>query len=167
MWTIDRVKDELNNLCKADGLPAIQVPVRINGRLTRTLGRVRFMRATCEPVGIEFARILLETGTDNDIMNVIKHEYVHYFFLVSKGEDHGHDAVFKKKCAEIGCEHDKTMNRLEGGEDYDKKFKYEIFCPDCNETIGTYSRMCKTIRNIEYCHCGRCGCRFLNVIQNW
>ena len=166
MWTIEQVKNELNKLREADQLPPITCPVTVNGRLTRSLGRVKFI---CNfPTAIEFSRILLEEGTDNDIINVIKHEYVHYFLLITTKEKHGHDAMFKAKCAEIGCTHDKTRNELES-EDMAPaaQFKYEVYCPDCNKTIGTYSRMCKTLRIIDHCKCGRCGGNQLKVIQNW
>ena len=167
MWTIERIIEELDNLREADGLPAITVPVTINKRLTRTLGRVKFMRGINEPISIEFSNLLLTTGTDADIINTIKHEYVHYFLFVTTGENHGHDYMFEAKCAEIGCQHDKTQNRLEGGEQYDARFKYEVHCLGCNKTIGTYSRMCKTLRQIDYCRCKVCGSGDLQVIQNW
>lgn len=162
MWTIDRVIDELNKLAAADNI-IMDVPIKVNGRLSRTLGRVHFNRTTCCPMKIEFSRALLENGTDNDIINVIKHEYVHYFLLSTTAEDHGHDYMFKAKCAEIGCEHDKTHNGLER----EQRYKYEIWCLDCNAIIGTRSRKCKLIDNIEYCQCGRCNGANLKVIQNW
>ena len=95
MWTIERVKDELNKLCVADGLPEITIPVSANARLTRTLGRVKFLEKSCTPVGIDFSQRLLDNGTDRDLINVIKHEYVHYYLLCTTGVDHGHDALFK------------------------------------------------------------------------
>ena len=167
MWTIDQVIIKLNELAAADGI-VIDVPVSANGRLRTTLGRVRSYRSTCLPISIEFSQKLLNEGTDNDIINVIKHEYVHFFLLVTTGENHGHDYMFKNKCAEIGCEHNKTRNELES-EDMAPaaQFKYEVYCPDCNKTIGTYSRMCKTLRNLDYCSCGRCGGKALKMIQNW
>ena len=169
MWTIERVKDELNKLRVADGLPEIQVPVSANARLKRTLGKVKFARYSCSPISIEFAQVLLDKGSDNDIMNVIKHEYVHYFLLVSTGENHGHDALFKKKCKEIGCEHIYTHNELENNDEYDEEFKYEVWCDNCNKRIGTYSRMCKTLRlvNMHECTCGNCNSDNLRIKQNW
>ena len=167
MWTIDRVIDELNKLCAADNLPNVRVPVRTNSRLKTTLGRVRFMRDTCLPVFIEFSQNLLNEGTDNDVMNVIKHEYAHYFLLYTTGENHGHDALFKQKCAEIGCEHDKTHNGLESDGFLKRDFKYEVWCEDCGEMIRGYSRMCKTLKELNYCVCGICNQPHLKMIQNW
>ena len=166
MWTIERVKMELNKLCAADGIPAISIPVEPNGRLTVTLGRVHFNRYNCMPTCIEFSRKLLNEGTDNDIINVIKHEYVHYFLLIETGEDHGHDRMFKEKCAKIGCTHNKTKNKLEATS-APSSYKYEVWCDNCHKIIGRYSRRCKTINEIEYCSCGRCKRSNLRVVQNW
>ena len=167
MWTIERVRKELDALAKADGI-TIDVPVSANGRLRTTLGRVRSYRSTCLPIDIEFSKRLLEEGTDNDIINTVKHEYVHYFLLVTTGENHGHDYMFKAKCEAIGCTHDKTRNEIESEEMIDPhQFKYEIVCTTCNKTIGTYSRMCKTLRNLDCCRCKICGGKALKMIQNW
>ena len=163
MWTIERIIAELNKLSCADGLGEIAVPVVINGRLKRTLGRVTFMSGVCVPTKIEFSKILIETGRDEDIINVIKHEYAHYYLLEATHVDHGHDAVFKRKCAEIGCTHDHTQNHVE----MTAKYKYEVWCEDCDVCIGAYSRKCKTLDNIKFCTCGRCHGGNLKVIQNW
>ena len=166
MWTIEKVRIELNNLREADHLPPITCPVRANKRLTATLGRVRYCGH--RPEFIEFSQKLLDEGTDNDVINVIKHEYVHYFLLVTTNEKHGHDATFRAKCAEIGCEHDRSRNDMESdGFKRPEQTKYEIWCEDCQDIVANYHRMCKTLRIIDYCKCGRCGGNQLKVIQNW
>jgi predicted SprT family Zn-dependent metalloprotease len=165
MWTIDRVINELNKLAAADGLGYIKVPVTVNARLTSTLGRVKYIRIggdTYIAKAIEFSKHLLETGTDNDIMNVIKHEYVHYFLVETTNVNHGHDRVFKDKCKAIGCEHTKTHNALEN----EGKFKYEVWCDNCG-LIATYSRMGKTLKNLDSCSCSGCHESNLKMIQNW
>lgn len=154
----------------ADGLGKIICPIEINGRLTRAMGRVKFMRDGYtdngySPIKIEFSRRLIENATDDDVIQVIKHEYAHYYILMMTGIDHGHDAVFKRKCAEIGCTHDKPENYVEG---FDKaESKYEVWCDDCQEIIGKYARRCKTIDNIKWCTCGRCHGSNLRLVQNW
>ena len=110
MWTIDRVIDELNKLAAADGLGHIDVPITANARLTSTLGRVKYIcvGGSYMAKNIEFSKALLEEGTDNDIINVIKHEYVHYYLVETTNENHKHDTLFKRKCAEIGCNSQKS-----------------------------------------------------------
>ena len=170
MWTIERVTEELNKLATADNIAPIKEPIRANSRLRSTLGRVKFTaidNVILSIHSIEFSAALLQNGTDNDIMNVIKHEYAHYFLFVSTGEKHGHDAMFKRKCAEIGCTHDKTHGDLESTYNDKKEYKYEVYCIDCIERIGQYSRMCKTLKNLSSCKCGKCGGNHLIMKQNW
>ena len=168
MWTIERVKDELNKLCVADGLPEITIPVSANARLTRTLGRVKFLEKSCTPVGIDFSQRLLDNGTDRDLINVIKHEYVHYYLLCTTGVDHGHDALFKRKCAQIDCEYNMAAGDVEFEHDGGPaQYKYEVWCDGCGRMVATYSRMCKTLKNLRYCTCGKCGSKELRMIQNW
>lgn len=168
MFTIEKIRSEMNKLSTADGIGNIFVPIEINGRLTRAMGRVKFTKeidGTCTPTKIEFARNLLENAKDEDIVQVIKHEYAHYYLLVETKTDHGHDVVFKRKCAEIGCTHSGYANHIEGFKKAETK--YEVWCDDCQEIIGKYSRRCKTIDNIKYCSCGRCHGNNLRVVQNW
>lgn len=170
MWTIEKVIAELNKLAEADGIAPIKEPITANGRLSTTLGRVKFtsLRGTVLSVNaIEFSAALLENGTDNDIINVIKHEYAHYYLFVTTGEKHGHDAMFKRKCAEINCTHDGAKNDLEAGYTKKEKYKYEVYCVDCIKMIGGYSRMCKTLKNLSSCRCGKCGGNHLVIKQNW
>lgn len=169
MWTIDRIKGELQKLCAADHI-ILDVPVSINGRLTRAMGRVCYevISDIYVPKRIEFSRNLIENASDEDILQVIKHEYVHYFLMTEDPTvNHHHDAVFKRKCAEIGCTHDKASRYVEGFRDAEAKSKYEVWCDDCNDIIGTYARKCKTLNNIAYCTCGRCGSKNLRIVQNW
>lgn len=171
-WTIDRIKGELQKLCAADHI-ALDVPVNINSRITRTLGRVKYnyYNGAYYPTTIEFSQKFLVNGTDNDIINVIKHEYVHFFLLaIEPCEKPGHDAAFKRKCVEIGCTHIHAQNHLENcaaDTAIEAKSKYEVWCDDCDEIISTYARKCKTLNNIAYCTCGRCGSKNLRVVQNW
>lgn len=169
MWTIDRVISELNKLAAADGLGSIDVPVTINGRLTRTLGRVKYLGLggdTYMAKSIEFSKALLDSATDNDIINVIKHEYVHYYLIETTHVNHGHDPVFKRKCAEIGCTHDKTHNSLEANYTEKTQYKYEVWCDECG-LVATYSRMGKILKNLSSCKCGKCNKSGLKMIQNW
>ena len=160
-WTIEKVKTELDKLAAADNL-TIDVPVRENARLTATLGRVSFHKLTCCPIHIEFSQKLLNESSDKDILNVIKHEYVHYFLLCVTGEDHGHDHLFKDKCKAIGCEHIKSHNPLEN----EGTYKYEVWCDNCG-LVATYSRMGKVLKNLDSCRCGQCKQSGLKMIQNW
>lgn len=165
-YDLNRVKLEVKETCRKAGIEC-DIPIRLNGRLTRTLGRVHQEKkdGIWAPTSVEFSKQLLETSSDKSIRDVILHEYAHIIVTARTGEEHGHDATFKRVCAEIGTTNDGIATKVE--RIVEVHSKYEIFCPTCHKTLGGYSRMCKTIQNIEFCHCKLCGKGGLKVIQNW
>lgn len=166
MYDLNRVKSEFYAACESQGMD-LKIPVTINGRLTRTLGRVKFTRSRitgkCELLGVEFSRQLLETSSDKSVRDVILHEAAHAIATYKDGS-HGHDAYFKSICAALGTDNDGVATEVE--RTVDVRDKYEVFCSHCGK-IGGFSRMCKTIREIDNCHCKKCGSIKLNVVQNW
>ena len=165
-YDLNKIKLEMKEVCRKANVK-FDIPVRLNGRLTRTLGRVHqeCHNGIWEPISVEFSKQLLETASDKSIRDVILHETAHVIATIRTGESCGHNSYFKKVCAEIGTTNDGIATEVE--RTVAKSSKYEIFCPTCHKTIGEYSRMCKTIRYIDQCWCKNCGKGGLKVIQNW
>lgn len=72
MWTIQEIKSYMQEL--ADSIDLVyNTPVKINGRLTKTLGRV-IAESTAfdsyKPEVIEFSKRFLETSTDESVRQV-------------------------------------------------------------------------------------------------
>lgn len=164
---MERVMKELNRLSAMVG-DEFDIPVEVNGRLTKTLGRV-FSESHNDvwlPVKMEFSRKFLETATEQSLLATVQHEWAHYYVTKSTGENHGHDAVFKAMCARIGCTADKTKTKVDRIVAETEVYKYTVNCPECDFMHG-YSRMCPTLRNIHLCRCPKCGSGKLKAIQNW
>ena len=146
------------------------VPVYLNGRLTKTLGR-----AFCEnagddvwyPTRLEFSKRFLETSTEECIKSVIEHEWAHYYTVKRTSENHGHDAEFKATCRMIGCTNDGTKTHVDRTVAEEFLHKYTVYCPKCDKAIGFYDRMCPTLKRIKDCVCTECGCDDLFYTQNW
>ena len=146
------------------------VPVFLNGRLTRTLGRAfseNIGNDVWVPTKLEFSKRFLETSTEECIKSVIEHEWAHYYTVKRTKENHGHDAVFKATCKMIGCTNDGTTTHVDRTVAEEKLHKYTVYCPHCNEPIGFYDRMCPTLKNIKMCECSKCGSDNLYYTQNW
>lgn len=168
MFTLEMIKTELNKLSNSVG-DTFDIPVSINARLTRTLGRVMQYKQgkKCWSDRMEFSKQFLETSTDESIISVIQHEWAHYYVTKITGENHGHDVEFKKVCAMIGCTNDKTETKVERTVAEESLSKYVVYCPSCGEPIGGFSRMCPTLKNLDRCTCGKCGSGDLYYVQNW
>ena len=166
MWTVKDIENECKRISAKVG-DNFDLPIRVNGRLTRTLGRVtsRRLNDVWYPEVMEISKQLLETATEESIKSVIAHEWCHYYVTKDTGEDHGHDRVFKAMCARIGCDNDGTKTKVE--RTVEVHSKYEVFCGTCNEVIANYARMSKNLQRLNECTCKRCNTSNLKLIQNW
>lgn len=168
MYTVEDIKNELNKISESVG-DTFNIPIKINSRLTSTLGRVVLLgtKRRCTVDRMEFSAKFLETATEETIKSVITHEWVHYYVAKTTGEAHGHDSYFKEMCAKIGCDNDKSFTTVERTVEGQSPYKYSVYCPTCGKVIGYYSRMCSTLRDLPNCTCGRCGKGGLYYTQNW
>lgn len=141
------IKNRLNEL-SASRNDTFSIPVSINGRLTKTLGRVMYAsrNGVTYPTSMEFSRNMLETVVERDIESVIAHEWAHYYITKMTGKNHGHDADFKALCAEIGC-CGTTSIKVE--RIVERKSKYMLYCKECGQLVAEYSRKCKTVDTYE------------------
>lgn len=169
MYTIERVRKEFFEITKSQGVYNV-TPVEINGRLTRTLGRVM---GNYDADGnyivnrVEFSKQFLETSTDESIYSVIQHEAAHYIVSFQTLEHHGHDSVFKECCRRIGCDNDKTRTHVDRTVADSSLYKYQVYCDTCDKVISNYSRMTPTLKNLSQCYCRTCKQYNLRMIQNW
>lgn len=166
-YSIERVRTEFTAICNKAGVQ-VTSPITLNGRLTRTLGRVCMVRRgeTVENEKVEFSKQLLETATDNTIWNVIAHEASHYIATARTHKAHGHDAYFRSICAEVGTTNDGTKTHVERTVAEEQVYKYTVVCPNCGP-IAHYHRMSKNLRNISFCYCKKCNSNNLSVIHNY
>lgn len=77
---LERTQQAMERECRkfikeAYGLE-LDIPVLINNRLSRALGR--FIRKGDRAYKIEFAGILVNNATDEQIISVLKHECIHF-----------------------------------------------------------------------------------------
>ena len=164
MRTIQEIREFCNQVAAEHGF-TINFPIEVNGRLTRTIGRVTSRGK--EVILMEFSKRHLEIAREESIKETVLHELAHVFVTLETGEDRGHDAVFKAMCARIGTSNDKTYhNNLKTIVPVENQHKYAIYCKSCGKFVCGRSRACKLTQTPEYyesncCHSG------LKVIQNW
>ena len=160
---------ELTSMCEKianDNGAELICPVKINGRLTKTHGRVIYknINDNVVPSVIEFSKKLIETASEESIQEVVKHEMCHYLVTIKTKETHGHDRTFKLMCEKIGA----TFNSATANVKYiiptSEAYKYTVTCSSCGHT-GYYSRAGKVVKHPENYLC-KCG-GSLVVTQNW
>lgn len=133
-------------------------PVKINTRLSSTLGRVCSKNDKVER--IEFAEYLIKGYTDDFIIDVIGHETAHYIMFLIFGTSQKHNSNFKKLCSVFGVngtatekEHKKYMKEeykkyLEDkGNQYNPKntmkIRYVRACPETGCNVKDFKKIAK------------------------
>lgn len=168
MWTVDKITKLCIEYCGKAGVK-FNSPVYINGRLTRTLGRCFYVKngSVWNPFKMEFSRQLLETATEESILNVIMHECAHYVTCALTHENHGHDSVFRHYCEVIGTDNNGTIyHNLERNVNEESVYKYTIYCTKCGAFLSGRSRLCKIVKEPSCFHSTCCDAP-VKVIKNW
>ena len=168
VWTVERIEElciEYCGRCRVE----FSSPVIINGRLKSTLGRCTHTKINGEwqPTKIEISRQLLETATDQCIMDVIAHECAHYVAAYLTCEMHGHDATFKRYCAMIGTSNDTPcFENLQRKVSNEETYKYTLYCTKCGKFVCGRHRACTVTKRPLDCRTNCCNAP-IKVRKNW
>lgn len=144
------------------------IDVKINSRLTHTLGRClsRDINGVCDPYEIQLSKKLFENGTDESIKNVIYHEAAHAISIIETGEYQGHNAIFKAICHRIGTPFDKMKADVEWIKDKEELYKYTVYCEKCGKVVKRYNRAGKVVKEPQH-YFSKCCNAGLRVVQNF
>lgn len=92
------------------------VPLKINGRLSTSLGRFVYTKHRCGtkpnvPKAVELNRYLVENNEPTIVLDVLRHELVHYaMFMQGKPHNDGHP-VFENELKRLGVVSQNTISR--------------------------------------------------------
>lgn len=161
--TINKVIDICNEMANSQNI-IISCPIKENGRLSTTLGRVCYNEEGIEV--IEFSKKLLQFCTDDEIINTIRHELAHAFVYWQTGKSHGHDIVWRNMVIKLGGKPERTTEIKTYLKEPEKIYKYTIYCEKCGKLIGARDRACSIIKNPKQYH-SKCCDSDLIVKQNW
>ena len=156
MYTTDDIRREyrrLDALCEVD-TSAIEIEIS-----TRAVKRLGCFRCSSRP-GVPM-RILISAAVLDDpaqFFDTIRHEYAHALVhLRDPAVRHGHDAVWKAACREVGC----APSRLADGSTVQKQARYVIRCAHCGHEFY-YFRRCRAVTLVAQgktaaLRCPQCG----------
>lgn len=165
---IQEAKAYFEKLCIENNVKLV-VPIKENARLRTTFGRVIYSynptKGIYFPTAVEFSAKHLK-DEDADVIDTIIHEFIHYYLLmIDPREKHGHDAMFKALCKELGCV-PCAAKSVKPTEAEKKREKYSIYCAKCGKLVSIRTRACKLTKFPELYHSNCCGAE-LEVIQNY
>lgn len=94
----------------------LTIPVVVNGRLTRTMGRFKYRVRNSDgyktPISIELSKYFVKNNDSTTIFQVLKHELVHYaLFMKDEPNSDGHPH-FENELKRLGVVSQDTIHHL-------------------------------------------------------
>ncbi len=154
---IRREYDRLDALC---GVDTSAVALRVSARAFKRLGSCKCVGGHVESVTV--SAFVLD-APDGVFYDTIRHEYAHALVKLRRPQErHGHDAVWKSACREVGCPPERCFDQSllpAPPERRPEPYRYRLRCLSCGAS-WEYKRLTKAFRLIEggsrRCVCPRC-----------
>lgn len=159
--TLEDIRREYDRLDALTGADTSGVALRVSTRASKRLGSCKYVGNTVESVTISD---FVMDADDAVFYDTIRHEYAHALVKLRRPrERHGHDAVWRAACVEVGCAPERCRDasaiapvRPRRAEAY----HYRLTCLGCGVSWD-YKRRTKVIRYIEtgasrLCTCPHC-----------
>jgi SprT-like protein len=137
------------------------VPLKINGRLRTACGRFVYTRfksgKPSVPKVVELNRYFLENNEPDVVLDVLRHELVHYaLFMQGKPHRDGHP-VFENELKRLGIVSQSTVDK------YNIKSKpVNIRVYECEDCGYKYRRKRALAHGGKYHRCGSCNGRLID-----
>lgn len=141
--TLSEMKEIANTFLQEKYGMELGIPITINTRIKKALGRFRSRNSTRTPVGIEIGSDLINYHSRLTAIDVLKHELIHYaVFSLGKPHKDG-DAYFENELKKHGVA--RTHTYQVRGE------RHQYKCSKCNQTVATTSRRINVNNKISGC----------------
>jgi SprT-like protein len=129
------------------------VPLQLNGRMQRTCGWFKHKRAWNMPTCIELNKFFVENNDPTLVLDVLRHELVHYALYMQKRPYRDGQATFENELKRLGVVSQSTINKYTIESKPQTKHIYQ--CANCgheyhraralpkNRSYSCGIRMCK------------------------
>ncbi len=156
--TVEDIRREYDRLDALCGVDTSSVALRISTRAAKRLGSCRYAGRAVERITISD---FVLSAPDEVFYDTIRHEYAHALVkLRFPRERHGHDALWKAACREVGC----TPERCCAPDVLpspparrEEPYRYRLRCLGCG-AVWSYKRMTKALRLVMRGASRRCTC---------
>lgn len=137
MKTIEDIRKEYDRLDTLCGVNTKGIELRISKQSKKRGGycRIREIKNRWHPIEIVISAFVL--NEDEELfLNVIRHEYAHALVCIRTNKNNGHNALWKRACAEVGCDANRFYTASESIlSEQRKTAKYELKCEKCGNIL--------------------------------
>lgn len=135
------------------------VPLQLNGRMQRTCGWFKYFRSG-KPSKIELNKFFVENNEPVLVLDVLRHELVHYaLFMQGKPHGDGHP-VFENELKRLGIVSQDTIDKYMIVSKPKNYIIYKCIMPNCGQE---YKRQRKLQGDGAFHRCGKCGGTLKNM----
>lgn len=107
--TLAQIRAEYDRLDALCGVNSAALSLEISQRMHKTYGKCYY--GPSGPTRIVIAAFVMETENEPAFWEIVRHEYAHALVALRRpGERHGHDALWRAACAEVGCAPERCMD---------------------------------------------------------
>ena len=139
----------------------LTIPIELNGRMSKTCGWFRHMRNRVtgegKPVKIEMNRFFVENNDPITVLDVLRHELVHYALYIQKIPYKDGQPAFERELKRLGIVSQSTIDKYEIKSKPIRMSKYS--CDSCNMTYHTK----RALQNEGRGHRCKCGGRLISL----
>lgn len=162
MHSVEEIRAEYARLDELCGVDTSGIEIVLSRRGVRWLGSFRYpVKGSGRPLRITINSALLTE--DARFWDTVRHEYAHaVVYLRDPGRRHGHDAVWKAVCRQVGCSPERLAAQTEESEAaLSRRAKYHVHCRICGRD-SYYLREGKVVKLLRqgkgrYIRCAFCG----------
>lgn len=141
IFSINDIREILNDISKKAGLDCSDVPIRISSKMKKTYGCFRYKNSRGKMVDKEFVfalKLISGDYEDKVVKDTIEHEYIHYLTESLDGFNHKHDIFFKRNCLKYGVN---PSTYFTGHHNEELKQGYKLYCSKCGREVGRRRRI--------------------------
>jgi SprT-like protein len=133
----------------------LNVPLEINGRLKTTCGRfvyIKYRNGISKPKNVEMNKYFVENNEAVVVLDVLRHELVHYALFMQRKPHSDGDSYFEKELRRLGVVSQNTIDKYTIASKPKKYHYYQCASTSC---AVTYKRSRALDKNKRYrCKCG-------------
>lgn len=162
MYTVNQLEKYASKFLKDNYQLEMSIPLELNGRMKRTCGWFKSLRfkdgRTPIALKIELNKFFVENNEPVAVLDVLRHELVHYaLFQQGKPNTDGHP-VFEGELRRLGIVSQSTINKYEIKSKPVRKSVYQCATESCGRTYET----ARALSNGGRYHSCKCGGSLIN-----
>lgn len=159
MYNIYQLQDFARKFLQDNYNLELVVPLRLNGRMKTTCGWFRYKKRSRVPVVVELNKFFVENNESNVVIDVLKHELIHYALFMKGIPCRDGDYEFEAELKRLGVVSQKTINQYTIVSKPKRLHYYRCQDSSCNKEY----RLNRALKHGGRFHACKCGASLIDL----